>query len=186
MERSWQVQSFGLGRLLISGLLFEFIWLLCVLAPGPILLAGVTLFNIALHIWLFGGTPLDRGQVAATLRWIALVTIFGCWMDAALFRIGIFNANPAVFLLPSWLVFLWVNFALALRFAFHFLHRNLILAAVVGGVAGPFSYWFGARINGSVELGEPLLHTLLLLAGLWAVFLPLLSVCARMRLFRLY
>ncbi|WP_226702900.1 DUF2878 domain-containing protein [Microbulbifer elongatus] len=184
MESNCQVQSVGVGKLLISGLLFEVIWLLCVLAPGPALLAGITLGNLALHLWLFSGNPLDLEKVKRTLSWVALVTVFGCWMDAALFRIGVFHANHDVFLLPSWLMFLWVNFALALRFAFRFLHRNLILAAAVGALAGPFSYWIGARINGSVVLAEPVTHTGLLLAGLWGLFLPLLLVCARMRFFR--
>lgn len=180
-----QVQSLGIGKLLISGLLFEVVWLICVLAPGATLLAGVTALNIALHVWLFNGNPLNTERAIRTLRWVALVTLFGCWMDAALFRVGVFTASHELFLLPSWLLFLWMNFALALRFAFAFLHRNLAIAAVVGGVAGPVSYWIGAKINGSVVLAEPVLQTVLLLAVLWSAFLPLLLVCARMRLFRL-
>jgi len=176
---------FGIRRLLISALVFDVVWLLCVLAPGSALLAGITLGNIALHLWLFHGRPPDAAGAQRTLCWVAWVSAAGCWMDAALFRAGVFSASHDIFLLPAWLAFLWVNFALALRFAFVFLQRNLLLAAVVGALAGPFSYWIGARINGSVTLDDPLSLTLLLLACVWSAFLPLLLVSARIRFFRL-
>lgn len=133
--------------------------------------------------WRGRGRGFDQG-LSRTLLWVVFVTVSGCVMDATLFDVGIFASAAGYTLLPLWLGFLWVNFALALRFAFSFLQRNLWVAAVLGMVGGPLSYLLGAKINSDVILAEPLLSTLVILAGLWGVFLPLIMRCARLELFR--
>lgn len=175
------------GRLVLSGLLFEVVWLVCVLAPGTGTVALITFSNLVFQCWMFHWRGRAKGfeqGLFRTLRWVAFVAVSGCVMDATLFDVGVFASGAEYTLLPLWLGFLWVNFALALRFAFSFLQRNLWVAAVLGMVGGPLSYLLGAKINSDVILAEPLLSTLVILAGLWGVFLPLIMRCARLELFR--
>lgn len=184
-------------HLLIAGFTFEFIWLLCVVNPGNTVVVGVTAANVALHFFLFCGLPLERdgqkcgkvylGPLLRYCAWIGVIAITGICMDSLLFRAGLFLPAPAsgqFALVPLWLACLWVNFALALRFAFVFLQRSLIIAALFGGVGGPLSYLFGAAIGGLVTLSEPLWVTLLLLSLLWAIFLAGAMKLARHSSFR--
>lgn len=178
--------------LLISGIAFEIVWLLCVLNPGNGLVLGVTLANFLLHVVLccavvpagVGGKTASVG-FGAFLRcctWIGLVVGAGVCLDAVLFRAGIFIPTPKsgnFAVIPVWLACLWVNFALALRFALVFLRRNLFVTAVVGAVGGPLSYFLGAAIGGLVALAEPLWLTLALLSLLWAAFLVGSMILAR-------
>lgn len=184
---SVQSRSRNFGKLLLSGLLFEVVWFLCVVSPGTALVAVVTLCNLLFHAWLFDlsgpGSHGVRGA-ARTLAWVAAVTLSGCVMDSLLFHFGLFASSTEFVFLPAWLLLLWVNFALALRFAFHFLQRKLWMAALFGAFGGPASYLVGAKINGSVSLAEPLWLSLVILAGLWAVYLPVVMRCAKTPVFR--
>ncbi|WOX05828.1 DUF2878 domain-containing protein [Microbulbifer pacificus] len=184
-------------HLLIAGVTFEFVWLLCVVNPGNAFVVGITAANVALHFFLFCRLPADGddqkrrrdypGPLVRCCAWVGLIAITGICMDSLLFKAGIFFPTPEserFVLVPLWLACLWVNFALALRFAFVFLQRNLIIAALFGGVGGPLSYFFGAAIGGSVALSEPLWATLLLLSLLWAVFLAGAMKLARQSSFR--
>ncbi|WP_193754330.1 DUF2878 domain-containing protein [Microbulbifer sp. Q7] len=181
-----QSRSLSIGKLFFSGLVFEGVWLVCVLSPGVTVLAAVTLANLLIHLWLFDlqAAPGERtSSVVRTLLWVALVALSGAAMDALLFHFGQFATSAEFRFLPLWLAFLWVNFSLALRFAFRFLQRNLWVAALFGATGGPLSYWVGAKINGDVILGQPIMATVLLLALLWAVYLPVLMACARSSVF---
>ncbi|WP_078085806.1 DUF2878 domain-containing protein [Microbulbifer mangrovi] len=184
---SVQSRSRNFGKLLLSGLLFELVWFLCVVSPGTALLTIVTLCNLLFHLWFFDLTGPGAGGIRGALRtlvWVAVVTVSGCVMDSLLFRFGLFETSSQIVLLPVWLSLLWVNFALALRFAFHFLQRKFWVAALFGAIGGPASYLVGAKINASVSLAEPLGLSLAILAGLWTVYLPVVMQCAKAPVFR--
>nr|WP_010130886.1 DUF2878 domain-containing protein [Microbulbifer agarilyticus] len=164
-------------KMLVSGLIFEGIWLLCVLDPSTLAVVALTLLNVGFHLFLFHSPALNQGgapSLNSSLLWLFAVTAGGIAMDAALFRSGLFIAEPAPSVVPLWLACLWVNFALAVRYAFVFLHGRMWLAAVFGFFGGPLSYLIGAKIGGEVALATPLWLTLLVLALLWCIFLPLI------------
>ncbi|MOA29752.1 hypothetical protein D3C78_1507890 [compost metagenome] len=75
--------------------------------------------------------------------------------------------------MPLWLALLWALFATTLNHCLAWTARPWWLGSLLGAVAGPLSYWAGARIAG---VGLPLgsVPTLLLLAGLWALLVPIL------------
>lgn len=75
---------------------------------------------------------------------------------------------------PAWLVALWTAFGttvLTVRRALG--SRPFVHAAALGVVLGPVSYLAGAGL-GALELREPLITSLLAIAAVWGVALPVL------------
>lgn len=155
---------------LLNLLLFKLSWLLLVVGqerglPWALALQGLSL---ALH-------PALR---AALLPWLA-VAGSGITLDFLLLQAGVF-VFPHGF--PAWLVLLWLAFALALPQGLGFLrHLALPWQLLTGALLGPFSYALGQRLA-AVDFGLDWLPTLALLAGLWALFLPLALRAAQWRL----
>ncbi|AQQ67831.1 hypothetical protein Mag101_09385 [Microbulbifer agarilyticus] len=164
-------------KMLVSGLIFEGIWLLCVLDPSTLLVVGLTLVNLVVHLFLFHSTALCDSvppSKSRSLLWLIAIAAAGIAMDAILFRTGLFSVDPSPTIVPLWLACLWLNFALAVRYAFVFLHGRMWLSAVFGFFGGPLSYLIGAKIGGEVALATPLWLTLSVLGILWCIFLPLI------------
>ena len=168
-------RNLPLAKCLVSGLVFEVIWLVCVLNPSTPLVVVSTAANLVLHSLLFHGLSSTGWRSALqSLIWVTLVMLAGIGMDAVFFKSGTFVANPLPEVVPIWLACLWLNFALAVRFAFVFLHGRLWLSSLFGLIGGPVSYLIGAKIGGEVSLAEPLWFTMALLALAWSIFLPMM------------
>ncbi|MEX2962295.1 DUF2878 domain-containing protein [Microbulbifer sp. TYP-18] len=163
-------------RILVNALLFDIAWPLCVLVDNLALVCAFTLLNLYVHLRFIANLPHE-------FLWVGMIWVFGVLIDGFLFSQGLMiNIDGSKFP-PFWLLLLWVNFAMALRYAFFFLQKNLWLAAAVGGVAGPFSYYMGAWLNGTVMFREPVVLSLAVLSLVWALFLPLVAWLARGSLF---
>ena len=159
-------------RTLISALQFQVAWFFCVLVPNPVALAVFTLANLWLHLRVVAN--LERESL-----WLLSVWCAGVLLDSVLFGSGLFANNDGSVWPPLWLLFLWLNFAMALRYCFAFLQKNLWVTAALGAIAGPSSYFSGAYLNGGVTLAEPVAVSLSVLAVVWALFLPLVAFFAR-------
>ena len=75
---------------------------------------------------------------------------------------------------PPWILALWALFASTLNVSLRWLRGRIVVAVVLGAVAGPLSYWAGVRM-GAVEFTQPVVALVALAVG-WAVFTPLLMV----------
>jgi hypothetical protein len=73
---------------------------------------------------------------------------------------------------PVWMVLLWAQFATTLHFSLRWLRGHWEWAAVLGVLGGPAVFLAGQRL-GVVELAPPLWRSLLALAVLWSVAMPL-------------
>ncbi|MEO8297368.1 MAG: DUF2878 domain-containing protein [Burkholderiales bacterium] len=73
---------------------------------------------------------------------------------------------------PTWLVGLWALFATTLNVSLRWLKGRLVLASLLGAVAGPLAFVSGARL-GAATLTEPV-ASMALLTVMWAVALPVL------------
>ncbi len=80
--------------------------------------------------------------------------------------------------IPLWLVVLWLLFTGTLFHSLAFLQHRLVLAAVLGAVAGPLSYLAGMRLGAATTDRETWL-VLSAMAPAWAVLLPALAYLAR-------
>ncbi len=154
----------GKPAFVVSGLVFEGMWLVCVLAPGMLIVAGLTLANVLLHRALMA----DWSRQAVV---VAAVFVSGVAMDFFLYALGILIRHDGQWGLPYWHVLLWINFALALGFAFPFLQGRVALASLVGAIAGPLSYLAGSAVGGEVSLASPSVVWVPVMALIWACYL---------------
>lgn len=157
--------------LLLNAGLFQLGWLTCVLG--------------AQHPWWL---LIALSCLAAQLRWVARqpdewclvlkVAAIGGALDSLLMHLGVFDFGAGNgLLLPLWLAILWLLFATTLRHCLFWTARPWWLGSVLGALGGPLSYLGGARIA-AVELPLGTWQSLLLIAAIWAVLLPLLHQLA--------
>lgn len=168
-------------RILANAALFQAGWLAGVLGAanglwwlGLASLAVVAPLQIRLHA--DARTAIGVGLV---------VGVVGAGADIALWGFGVLrlsaDAGPA-WLFAPWVLGLWINFALTLRVAFRWLEGRPVVCALLGALGGPVTYGAGAKL-GAVTLGDSAVASLLIIAGEWALALPL-GVWAASRLAR--
>lgn len=160
--------------------LFQIGWLIAVEGasrdrpwPGPATVAVVLL----VHLALVG--PRER---AAQLAYALAVGLAGTALDSGLHALGVtgYAARgepwPDV-LTPPWITALWVAFATLPRFSLAWLRGRWALAAALGALGGPLSYYGGARL-GAVLVNDDPLRTWIPLAAEYALVTPLLLALA--------
>jgi hypothetical protein len=167
---------------LLSGVLVQAGWFACALEPVwklPGLGAGFVALVVAVHLIL---VP----QRAALVRWLAFAAAWGTLVDSLQSARGVLLfQEPLVggFLCPLWFTALWVNFACVWPLSFAWLASRPTLAAALGLLAGPASYYGGAAL-GSMELGQPIERSLPLIGLAWAASMAVwCRVATRINLF---
>lgn len=151
--------------MLCNALLFQLGWFACVLGAHYPALLGLAAACLVTHlIWL--ARP-------GELRLILAVSLCGWSVDSLLLSLGVFDFAGHPRLLPAWLLLLWPVFACSVRHCLHWTARPWWLASLAGAIGGPLSYWGGVQLAG---VGLPLgtWPSLLILAAVWALLLPLL------------
>ena len=155
----WNIASINIG------------WFACVLGAangytwlGPVFVAAL----VAIHLNLI---PARRRELAT----LAAAALFGYAIDSVMVLAGVFDFPVQARVgAPStvWMVALWVNFAMALNVAAHWLQHRYLLAALLGGIGGPMAYFSGTQFGG---LLAPAGITVLLgaVAVQWAIATPL-------------
>jgi hypothetical protein len=151
-------------KTLINLALFQLGWLVCVLG-GNVYAAVFTALALLIHRWLILN---DRRE----WKLIAVIVFCGCLWDISMAQSGVLHFSDAMLAgIPLWLVCLWLLFATTFMHSLLWLRRYLWLAVPLGGVFGPLSYWFGANLA-DVELRAPVIASLAIMAGGWAVLFP--------------
>ncbi len=80
---------------------------------------------------------------------------------------------PAADIAPLWILLLWAGLALTLNHSLAWLQSRLWLAALLSGLASPFSYLAAAKLGGVQIITESWLW-LIGLGVSWAIALPAL------------
>ena len=103
--------------------------------------------------------------------------VIGVVIDSALATLGvlIFEPLPSVLPIPAWLCVIWISFASTIRHSMAYLGKSTIVAAVVGAIAGPISYFAGMRL-GAVDFGYSTIIVLAIYAVIWALLLPTMFI----------
>lgn len=146
---------------------FQVIWFACVLGAAwqrPWLGPLVALPLFLAHL----GT---RQRRSAEIRLLAGSGSLGFALDSLLVFGGLVAFPESARLGgPStlWMVTLWVAFACTLRGPLSWLLERPMLAALLGLLAGPLSYFAGARL-GAIELGAPLWLSLAAVGATWGL-----------------
>lgn len=144
-------------------------WFACVggagrghLYLGPLVVCGL----VALHLRL---VPDARREARLLLSAAAL----GYSVDTLQTVIGVIAfgaASPVWWLPPLWLLGLWFIFGTTLNVSFVWLAGRYGVAAALGAISGPLSYYAGVRL-GAAEFPHPG-FSVVVLALVWAVLMP--------------
>lgn len=162
----------------INALLFQLVWFTTVTGAahgawwiGPLATTG------------FAGWQLRSGNHArADLALIALVLPIGFIADSLLAHaqwVLYASAVPSENYAPIWILALWASLALTLNHSLAFLKRNLWLAAALGAIGAPLSFYFAAHTWHAVAFGQSAARSLAAIAAIWVVVTPLLVWAAR-------
>ena len=156
--------------LLINLALYQAGWFACVLGaasgrglPG----AGLALLLVGVHVALVR----DRTR---ELQLLAAAGALGMAVDSLQLTLGVFSypsGSPLPWLAPAWIAVLWIQFATLLHFALRWLSGRFLLAAILGFLGGPLSFYGGERL-GAIVFASPASY--LVLACVWALAMPLL------------
>jgi hypothetical protein len=153
--------------------LFQLGWFASVLSPQHPWLLGVPLLVLGLHLgWL--------SSWAAEGKLLLSALLIGVTVDSTLLHLGVFDFGQPRLLVPLWLALLWPLLASTLLHCLAWTARPWWRASLLGAASAPLSYYAGAQLAG-VNLPYGTTTTLLVLALLWAVLLPLLHGLARRR-----
>lgn len=160
-----------LGKL-FNAALFQAGWFICVLG-------GNSLWLLAVLAILLGHLAVCRSWTSEG-RLMLLAFVLGALVDGQLRVLGVLSFVEPGFLAPLWMGLLWPLLAMTLAHCLAWTARPLWLAVMLGALAGPLSYYAGARLAGvGMPLGVP--TTLAILAAIWAVIYPLLHRLVRIR-----
>lgn len=163
-------------NLLINVVAFKVAWLSTIFGGandlpmlGPVMVLGA----VSIHLWL-------AAEPSRELMLVLLTGFIGLTWDSVMVAAGWLTYPSGTIisgLAPYWIVAMWMLFATTLNVAFRFLHSKLALAALLGAICGPLSYFAGASA-GAVTLNNPTAaFTALSIA--WAILLPALLLLAR-------
>ena len=175
-ERRLPAATPGTARVIANFAAFQSGWFACVLGAAHDLAWAGTIAATAIvtaHI-VCAARPLPE------LKLVAIALSIGVVWDSALVALGWLDFKSGFLIdgmAPHWILALWALFAMTLNLSLAWLKERLLVAAVVGAVAGPLAYWGGARL-GAVVLADPVPALIALAVG-WALFTPLLVRLAR-------
>lgn len=166
-------------RRLLNVVAFQVGWLACVLGAG----ADRPLVGPALVVILLGlQAPLSSAPLR-TGRFLLVAGLLGALIDSLLGFTGLltFQGTPwPPWVCPPWLLAIWLIFASTLPSSLRWLAGHRWLAAALGAMGGPMSYYAGARLGALTMPSDPL-PSLAVLAVLWALLLTgLLRLMERM------
>jgi hypothetical protein len=155
---------------IINFLIFQFIWLTCI--------AGVATNHESLGI-LFGlsGVALNVYRSHALKRDLDLLwkgLLLGIVIDTFLIQFNLiaFNSHFWHAVSPLWMWVIWTGFLSTLHDSLSWLHGRWILAAFLGAVMGPLSYWSGVSL-GAAHF-QDLNQSLLVIGIVWLIATPLI------------
>lgn len=158
--------------LIANFLSFQAIWFVAVLAGSSPALA-LCLPIIFLHFLLMDKALNKRFLWKNELALIGACLVVGLVVESIKLALPIWDKNLVGSLPPLWLMTIWAGFAISLHGSFEFLKNRFSIAAFLGAIFAPLSYFAGARLSDSYELVEPSFG-LLLIGTLWVVVMPLL------------
>lgn len=164
-------------RLVIANfVLFQLGWFACVLGAAeghPWIGTGIALAIVAWHLWSAPASS-EEGML------MAQVVLIGALWDSLLVMLGWIRYPSGTLLsgaAPHWILALWALFATSLNLSMRWLKPRLGLAALLGAVCGPLSYWAAVRL-GAVEFVQPLRVIVALSFG-WALIMPALMLLSQ-------
>jgi hypothetical protein len=135
---------------------------------------------VALILFLIWHFSASSRSPRADMALLAVAVAFGLVVDTLFIQIGILafaSPLPWAGVAPFWIVVLWMAFALTINVSMRWLQSRMLVAALLGLVGGPLSYWAGVRMGAAVALGDPV-RVYGIIGVVWAIAAPLLIQAA--------
>ena len=161
----------GINLNIYNAILFNIAWIVCVLG-------GDTFAVFTLIALLYMHVRHISGDVKELLVAFFLMLV-GVIVDTALMNTGVMVLTDSESIFPPlWLLCLWGAFATTLNYCMSWFHSRLLLASVLGGVAGAGSYIAGIRLS-SFEASYSPMVTFAILCVCWMLIFPFCLWLAR-------
>lgn len=153
-------------------------WLACILgaARGHYWLGlFVVPILFAIHI-----TVIQRRKILKIFIVAMASIVIGFLTDTTLIIVG--TVEPNRWLMPApfttiWDLMIWANFSLTLDVSLRFLQKRPLVAALLGAIFAPGTYYAGDRL-GALNFSEPVFSSLLWVGAVWLFAMPSLSLMA--------
>ena len=155
--------------LMVNLALFQAGWFACLLLPLVYALL-VAVVILLIHFAMLVPRMDWRSEAVLLMKAVAV----GAVLEVAYLLFGILVKVEGGILPPLWLLIIWVLFATTFRHGLFWLRDRRLMSALFAALAAPGSYFGGATLNESMDLGEPIIISLLVVAVSWAIVFPLL------------
>jgi len=158
-------------HVLINIVAFKIGWVATIFGAAnefPLLGPAVIMIAILVHL-------VATKEPAQELFLVFLAGVIGASFDSLFVAAGWLsypNGTVVSGLAPYWIIALWMLFATTMNLAFSWLKSRMRLAALLGAIFGPVSYFFGAQA-GAVVIND-FSAAMIGLSIAWAISFPLL------------
>jgi len=168
-----------MNPILVNIIAFYLAWFACIVGAAhqyPLLGPMVVVATLGLHFYLLSGYSYIQ-----ELRLFIIIGVLGFILDSLQAGIGTFSfmeTGPRAWVSPLWMVALWVAFTTTLHTSLRWLSGRYTLAAVLGAIGGPLSYYSGAQL-GALTLNPDNTFSFIVMAIAWGIALPILVWLAK-------
>jgi hypothetical protein len=153
-------------------------WLACILgAARGHYWQGLVVVPILFVIHI---TVIERRKISKIFIVALATTAIGFLMDTTLIIVGALEPNRWVMPAPFttiWDLMIWANFSLTLNASLRFLQKRPLVAAFLGAICAPGTYYAGDRL-GALNFSDPVISSLLCIGVVWLFAMPCLSLMA--------
>ena len=151
-------------------------WLACILgAARGYYWLGLVVVPILFVIHI---TAIERRKIRKIFIVALAAMVIGFLMDTSLIIVGALEPNRWVMPAPFttiWDLMIWANFSLTLNASLRFLQKRPLVAALLGAIFAPGTYYAGDRL-GALKFSEPVISSLLWVGAVWLFAMPCLSL----------
>jgi hypothetical protein len=162
---------------LINLVLFQGVWFVTVIgaSQGSLWygLAGITTFACIHHF--------VSHTAKADFQLATISILLGFAIETAVIQAGVLSyvhiISPSQ-IAPLWILLLWANLALTLNGCLRWLQGRYLLAALMGAMGGPLTYFGGMKL-GAASTDLPMATALGVIAFIYAFTTPFLLVTAK-------
>jgi hypothetical protein len=161
--------------LVINVLLFQLSWFACVLGAAH----GLPWIGVLAAAPAIAWHLAHAKRAARELALIAAACVVGALFETLLLQAGWVRYSDGMLFegtAPGWMVALWASFATTLNLSLRWLRPRWALAGLFAALAGPASYYAGARL-GALELAAPTAALIAIGIG-WSILTPALLQAA--------
>ncbi len=131
--------QYSRSKIISNFLAFQIAWFACAIWHDT----RSIVISIAMLLLLYHAEPWSKVRFKFTLK----VALIGVVFDSVLTYFSILSFTSSTFIIPFWLVLLWLLFASTLSVSMKWLMSRPLLAFIAGCIFGPAAYWGGEQFG---------------------------------------